>query len=102
MAAPVPILGAGGDIKNSFCILSNNNGLMSQYIGTLENIATQDHFRDSLEKWFAMSVVMPRIAAHDMYPQSLGRDLAGRLSVRTMGVQHHHAHIAACMAENGH
>lgn len=102
IAAPVPILGAGGDIKNSFCILSNSNGLMSQYIGTLENMATQDHFRESLEKWIAMSGVMPRIAAHDLHPQSLGRDLAARLGVRTMGVQHHHAHIAACMAENGH
>src|SRR5208337_4332826 len=51
VTAQVPILGAGGDIKNSFCILSNNNALMSQYVGTLQSVATQDHFRDSLEKW---------------------------------------------------
>ena len=102
VAASVPILGAGGDIKNSFCILSNSNALMSQYIGTLESIATQEHFRDSLEKWTAMSGVTPRVAAHDLHPQSLGREIAARLGVRTIGVQHHHAHIAACMAENGH
>ena len=53
IAAPVPILGMGGDIKNSFCLLANSNALMSQYIGTLESVATQDHFRDSLEKWIA-------------------------------------------------
>lgn len=102
VAAPVSILGAGGDIKNSFCILSNSNALMSQYIGTLNSIATQDHFRDSLDKWIAMSGVTPRVAAHDLHPQSFGREIAARLGVRTIGVQHHHAHIAACMAENGH
>jgi hydrogenase maturation protein HypF len=101
VAAPVSILGAGGDIKNSFCILSNGSALMSQYIGTLESMATQDHFRDSLKKWIAISGVTPRVAAHDLHPQSFGREIAARLSVRTVGVQHHHAHIAACMAENG-
>jgi hydrogenase maturation protein HypF len=101
VAAPVPILGAGGDIKNSFCILSNSNALMSQYIGTLDSIATQDHFRDSLEKWIAMSGVKPCVVAHDLHPQSSARGIAARLDMRTVGVQHHHAHIAACMAENG-
>jgi hydrogenase maturation protein HypF len=102
VAAPVSILGAGGDIKNSFCILSNSKALMSQYIGALESTATQEHFLDSLKKWIAMSGVAPRVAAHDLHPQSLSREIAARLGVRTMGVQHHHAHIAACMAENGH
>jgi hydrogenase maturation protein HypF len=100
--ASVPILGAGGDIKNSFCLLSDSNALMSQYIGTLDSLATQDHFRDSLEKWFAMSGVKPCVAAHDQHLHSFAREIAVRLGVRTMGVQHHHAHIAACMAENGH
>lgn len=102
VAAPVPILGMGGEIKNSFCLLSNGNAMMSQYIGTLESVATQDHFRDSLEKWIATSGVAPRVAAHDLHPQSIGREMAARLEVGTIGVQHHHAHVAACMAENGH
>ncbi len=102
VTAPVPILGVGGDIKNSFCILLNSNAMMSQYIGSLENIETQDHFRDSLQKWIAMSGILPRIAVHDLHPQSFGREIAVSLGVRTLGVQHHHAHIAACMAENGH
>lgn len=100
--ASVPIVGAGGDLKNSFCILSDSDALMSQYVGTLESIATQDHFRDSLEKWTAMTGVTPRVAAHDLHPQSFGREIAARLGVRTVGVQHHHAHIAACMADNRH
>ncbi|MGO9450415.1 MAG: carbamoyltransferase HypF [Candidatus Binataceae bacterium] len=102
VAAPVPILGVGGDIKNSFCILSNSNALMSQYIGSLESVATQNHFSDSLERWIALSGITPGAAAHDLHPQSYGREIAARLGVRTVGVQHHHAHIAACMAENGH
>ena len=82
VAAPVPILGVGGDIKNSFCLLANSDALMSQYIGTLENIATQDHFRGSLEKWIAMSGIRPRVVAHDLHPQSFGREVAARLGLR--------------------
>ena len=102
VAAPIPILGAGGDIKNSFCVLTNSSALMSQYIGTLESVATQDHFRDSLEKWIAMSGITPQAAAHDLHPQSFARRIVAGLGVRTVGVQHHHAHIVACMAENRH
>lgn len=102
VAAPVPLLGTGGEIKNSFCLLANGIALMSQHIGTLESMATQDHFRDALEKWIAMSGIRPQVAVHDLHPQAFGRELAERLGAHTMGVQHHHAHIAACMAENGH
>jgi hydrogenase maturation protein HypF len=102
VAAPVPTLGTGGDIKNSFCLLSNSNALISQYLGTLESIATQDHFRESLEKWITMSGITPRVATHDLHPQSFGRTVAVRLGLRTVAVQHHHAHIVACMAENAH
>ncbi|HTW88134.1 MAG TPA: carbamoyltransferase HypF [Candidatus Binataceae bacterium] len=100
VAAPVPIVGAGGDIKNSFCLLSKSRALMSQFIGTLESIATQDHFHNSLEKWIVMSGIVPRLIAHDLHPQSIGRALAESLGLKTVGVQHHHAHVAACMAEN--
>ncbi|HVB79379.1 MAG TPA: carbamoyltransferase HypF [Candidatus Binataceae bacterium] len=102
VVARVPILGVGGDSKNNFCILRDGDALMSQYIGTLESTATQDHFRDSLEKWIAMSGVAPRIVAHDLHPHSFGREIATRLGVRSMGVQHHYAHVAACMVDNGH
>ncbi len=99
--APVPILGAGGDIKNSFCLLSGHHAFMSQYIGTLENAATQDHFRDSLKKWEALTGITPRIAAHDLHPQSAAAKLAATLGIEMMAVQHHHAHVAACLAEHG-
>ncbi len=100
--APVPVLGVGGDLKNSFCLVSGRQAFMSQHIGTLENVATQDHFRDSLEKWLALTAIKPRVAAHDFHPQSAGRELAARLGIDTVAVQHHHAHLAACLAEHGH
>jgi hydrogenase maturation protein HypF len=102
VAAPVPILAAGGDIKNSFCILRQRSAFMSQYIGSLENVATQQHFRDSLKKWIAMSGIRPEVAVHDLHPQSFAREIVADLGLRTIAVQHHHAHIAACLAEHGH
>lgn len=102
LAAPVPVLGVGGDLKNSFCILSGRQALMSQYIGELENLATQDHFRDSLERWIALTAIKPRLAAHDLHPHSVARELALHMGLDTVAIQHHHAHIAACMAEHGH
>jgi hydrogenase maturation protein HypF len=100
--APVAILGVGGEIKNSFCILAGRHAMMSQYVGTLENVATQEHFRDSLDKWCALTGIRPALAAHDLHPQSVARELAAQLGVEMVGVQHHHAHVAACLAEHGH
>jgi hydrogenase maturation protein HypF len=100
--APVPMLAAGGDIKNSFCLLSGSTALMSQYIGALENTATQEHFRDALQKWIALSGITPEVAAHDLHPESFARATIEPLGLKMIGVQHHHAHVAACLAEHGH
>ena len=102
LEAPIPVLGIGGDLKNSFCLLSGRQALMSQYIGTLASVATQDHFCDSLEKWIALTAIHPRLAAHDLHPRSATRGLAARLGIESVAVQHHHAHLAACLAEHGH
>jgi len=98
---PVPILAIGADIKNSFCLLSGRRALISQYIGTIEHVATQEHFRDALEKWMHLTAIDPACVAHDLHPASPARALAERLGLPTIGVQHHHAHIAACLAEHG-
>ncbi len=100
--ATIPILGIGGDIKNNFCLLSGRTAFISQYIGTLENAATQDHFRDSLNKWLSLTGFKPRAAAHDLHPASATRKLAAALGIETIAVQHHHAHVVGCMAEHGH
>jgi hydrogenase maturation protein HypF len=101
VSAKLPILAGGGDIKNSFCLLHGHSALMSQYIGSLENVATQEHFRDALEKWVAVSGIEPAISVHDLHPNSVVRELVGRLGRKSVAVQHHHAHVASCLAEHG-
>lgn len=102
LEAPGAVLGVGGDIKNSFCLLAGAQALMSQHIGTLEHAATQDHFHDALEKWLALTAIRPTLAAHDLHPLSATRQLAAQIGIDAVAVQHHHAHVASCMAENGH
>jgi hydrogenase maturation protein HypF len=101
VSAKVPILAGGGDFKNSFCLLNGHSALMSQYIGSLENAATQEHFRDALEKWVAVSGIEPAISVHDLHPNSIVHELVGRLGLPSVAVQHHHAHVASCLAEHG-
>jgi hydrogenase maturation protein HypF len=97
-----PVLATGGDIKNSFCLLSGKSALMSQYIGRLENLSTQQHFRQSLQHWLGLSGVKPAVAAHDLHPQSFAYRMAAESDLETIAIQHHHAHVAACLAEHGH
>ncbi len=97
-----PILAAGGDIKNSFCLLSGKTALMSQYIGALENLSTQQHFRESLQHWLTLSGIKPAFAAHDLHPQSFAREMVAELGLEMIAIQHHHAHVAACLAEHNH
>ena len=99
--APVTVLGIGGDLKNSFCLLSGREALMSQYIGSLGSVVTREHFFNSLEKWLTLTGMKVRFAAHDLHPLSVTREIASRLCIPAIAVQHHHAHLAACMAEHG-
>ena len=102
VSAKLPILAGGADFKNSFCLLHGHSALMSQYIGSLESVATREHFRDALEKWVAVSGIEPAISVHDLHPNSVVRELVGGLGLQSVAVQHHHAHVAACLAEHGH
>jgi hydrogenase maturation protein HypF len=102
LEARQPILAVGGDIKNAFCLLAGRSAMMSQYVGALENAATRDHFFDALEKWIELTAIRPTLAAHDLHPLTAGRAIAQRLGLPAVAVQHHHAHVAACLAENRH
>ena len=75
---------------------------MSQHIGDLENLETLTFFEETLDNLKKLFRVEPRAVAHDLHPLYLSTRLAmGMRGVRQIGVQHHHAHIASCMAENG-
>jgi hydrogenase maturation protein HypF len=98
---PRAVLGVGGDLKNVFCLLDRRGAVMSQYIGAMQQAATQTYFRDSLAKLERLTGVNAAVAACDLHPDYASRRLAERLGLPLVAVQHHHAHVAACLAEHG-
>ena len=100
-----PILAMGGELKNSFCLLKEGRAVLSQHIGDLEDAATLRDYRRNLDLYRRLFDLRPAIVAVDGHPNYgstlLGRAMAQEEGLRLVEVQHHHAHIAACMAEHG-
>jgi len=95
------VLACGGELKNTFCLTKGHYALLSQHIGDLENYETLEFFRETLDQMKKLFRVEPRVVVHDLHPNYLSTRYALELDgVPKIGVQHHHAHIAACMAEN--
>jgi hydrogenase maturation protein HypF len=96
-----PILGVGAEQKNTFCLAWSNTAILSQHIGDLDTVETFDYFSRAIAHLKALCRKDPAIVAHDLHPQYLSTRYAAELrGVKLVGVQHHHAHIAACLAEN--
>ncbi len=102
------ILACGADLKNTFCLTKGRNAILSQHIGYLDNYEAEKFFTETLNNLKKTFRVRPRIIAHDMHPDylsaSFARDYALQNSIPDelcIPVQHHHAHIAGCMAEHG-
>ncbi|MER5935375.1 carbamoyltransferase HypF [Streptomyces sp. NPDC002054] len=98
-----PALAAGGDLKNAFCLAEGRRAWLSAHIGDMDDLATQLAFARAERHLEAITGVAPEVLAADRHPgyrsgQWAERHAAGRPVVR---VQHHHAHIAAAMAEHG-
>ena len=97
----VEILACGGELKNTFCLTKDHYAILSQHIGDLENLETLEFFRETLDHMKQFFRVNPQVVAHDLHPDYLSTKLALKLpGVQRIEVQHHHAHIASCMAEN--
>ncbi len=94
------ILACGGDLKSTFCLTRGTSALLSQHLGDLANVAAIDHYRDMVEHFRAFFRVTPEVIAHDLHPDYHSTRFALSLDGRKVAVQHHHAHIAACMAEH--
>ncbi|MGQ9620538.1 MAG: carbamoyltransferase HypF [Bacteroidales bacterium] len=98
------ILALGAEQKNTFCIGKDKQAIMSQHIGDLKNMPAYDFFKESIERFRRMFMFNPEIVACDLHPDYLSsvyaETLHRELSVPLVRVQHHHAHIASCMAEN--
>ena len=103
-AAASPVLAMGGELKNTFCLLNNGQAILSQHLGDLEDAATFAEYRRSLALYCKLFDHAPRILAIDRNPQYLstqrGQEWAARDGLALEDVQHHHAHIASCMAEH--
>jgi hydrogenase maturation protein HypF len=96
------LLACGGELKNTFCLTKGQHAILSQHIGDLENYETLVFFEETLANLKKLFRVEPRAVAYDLHPNYLSTQYALGLSgLPKFGVQHHHAHIAACMAENG-
>ncbi len=100
-----PLLAAGAELKNTFCITNGNYAFLSHHIGDLENYETLKSYEDGVRHFEQLFRVKPQAIAYDLHPNYLATryalERAERENLPTFGVQHHHAHIAACMAENG-
>lgn len=96
------MLAVGGELKNAFCLTKGRHAILSQHIGDLENYETLVFFEETLAHLKRLFRVEPRLVAHDLHPGYLSTRYALAMEgVPKLGVQHHHAHVASCMAENG-
>jgi hydrogenase maturation protein HypF len=99
------ILATGSELKNTFCITNKNYAFLSHHIGDMENYETLKSFEQGVEHFERLFRVKPEAIAYDLHPNYLATryalERAERENIRTIGVQHHHAHIASCMAEHG-
>lgn len=95
-----PLLAVGGHLKNVFCLASGNNAYQSQHLGDLENLTSLEFFEEALEHLKRTFEIEPEIIAHDLHPGYVSTQWAARQSLPLIAVQHHHAHIVSCMAEN--
>jgi hydrogenase maturation protein HypF len=99
------ILGCGAEEKNTFCLTRDNYAFVSQHIGDMENAETLEHYVNTIGLYKKLFRIEPRLIAHDLHPEYLptkyAKELAEKENLKLVPVQHHHAHIASCMAENG-
>ncbi len=96
-----PTLAVGGELKNTICLLREREAFLSQHIGDLENVESYKFFQEAVDHLQRILEIRPGIVAYDLHPDYFSTRWARALSgMQTVGVQHHHAHIASCMAEN--
>jgi hydrogenase maturation protein HypF len=96
-----PVLGCGAELKNTFCLGKDSHAFVSHHIGDLENYETLKSFTSGIEHFQRLFDVRPAVVAHDLHPEYLSTKYALELpDVELVGVQHHHAHIASCLADN--
>jgi len=96
------IFAAGSDLKNTFAFVKNNNVYLSQHIGDLENYFSHESYKKSIELFKNILEIEPEIIVYDMHPGYFSSKISKEIfkDLKKIEVQHHHSHIASCMAEN--
>lgn len=99
-----PILAMGSELKNTFCFLKPGKAILSQHLGDLQNATVFNSYQQTLNLYLNLFAHKPEIIAIDKHPEylssKLGKELATVNQIQLESIQHHHAHIAACLAEN--
>jgi len=100
-----PVLALGGELKNSICLLSGNGATLSQHLGDLEEARTAAEYERTIGLYRVLLQHDPQVLAVDLHPDyrssRLGRDWAAREGLELVAIQHHFAHVAAVLADNG-
>jgi hydrogenase maturation protein HypF len=94
------ILAVGGHLKNTVCLTRGQEAFVSQHIGSLDNPATVEFFATTIARLRDFLQVEPEIVAHDLHPEFISTRYAHEFGLPCVGVQHHHAHLAAVAAEH--
>jgi hydrogenase maturation protein HypF len=102
------ILAVGPELKNTFCLARDDFAFLSQHIGDMENLETLEHFEASIGLFKHLFRVEPELVAYDLHPEYFATKYAlseaqdAAVPVPRIPIQHHEAHIAACLVDNGH
>ncbi len=100
-----PMLGCGAELKSTFCLARGGHAFLSHHIGDLENYETLRSYTTGIEHFRTLFDADPELLVHDLHPEYLSTKYAHAQAeehgVELLGVQHHHAHLASCLADNG-
>ncbi|MCF8367973.1 MAG: carbamoyltransferase HypF [Bacteroidales bacterium] len=94
------IVATGAELVNCFAIGKGKQAILSQHIGDLKNLETLEFYEESYHRFISIFRVKPELMVHDLHPDYLSTRFANDLQFPAIAVQHHHAHIASCMAEH--
>ena len=99
------LLALGGELKNTFCLIKDGQAILSQHMGDLEDARTFEDYQHNLELYKSLYAFEPETLVIDEHPEyvsaKLGRDWATQQDLLLEPTQHHHAHIASCLGDNG-
>jgi hydrogenase maturation protein HypF len=105
MSCPAPILAVGGQLKGTFALGRERNAFLSHHLGDLDHFDAYRSFLNDLALYEKLFAISPRLVAHDLHPDYASTKYALRRGeeegLQNLAVQHHHAHLASCMAEHG-